>query len=387
MIDFNLDGIQGAMTSADDPIMIALEKRYGTPQTVDTQSPFDLSLLMTGAEICAGDYPITWVWDKMWPEKSIILLYGKGGCGKSTITTQAVDAVSDGLPYLGLNTEKRPVVILDYENPMGVLKSRGDNVNPHSNVFYWTISANPPQLNQPDWESLKSLVVTLGNPLLIFDTLQSACSDLDINSNFEYSPIMSKLKHLSELGATIILLHHTPKSDDTQYLGASIIYSQSDHVMAMFPVNKAGLDKECTDSDSAKVYRFGSKDKTRYAHHKIYVKFDEDKKLFVKADGPDQEVIKILQETIEEIHPANQSAILKHENIKTLVGRNTAAKLLKDFNGVYWNSYQSEKNSILYVPIFISGKQEPQNIAENTVNTEFPSLPEWARETGKQDYA
>ena len=341
---------------------------------------FDLSLLETGGDIRSGDYSVNWIWENMFPEGAIILFYAKGGSGKSTLISQLAEAISNSAPFLGLQTSKRPVVILDYENPLGVLKGRMETIDAQEGVFYWTIKNNPPQLNDPEWESLCNLVATLVNPLLIFDTLQSSTANLDITSNKDYSPVMSRIKTLREMGATVVLLHHTPKSDATEYIGPSVIYNQSDHVIAMYPVKKAGTDEEkSTDGDKPPVYRLGSKDKTRYAHHKIFVTFDNKKKFFIKSDGPDQDAIKILQDLIAELAPVNQSTLSMHDSVETLIGKRAAESLLKSFSGTYWNSYKGEKNATIYTPIFSGGETGTLKQAGNTMDTEFTSYPEWAK--------
>lgn len=163
---------------------------------------------------------------------------------------------------------------------------------------------------------------------------------------------MLKLKRLRDLGATIILLHHTPKDDDTQYLGASVIYSQVDHVLAMYPIKQAGNNSEAVDdSEKPRVYRFGTKGKTRFAHHKLLVQFDGSKKLFVKSDGPDHDVINLLLEIITECEPIKQIDLITNETVLALVGRNSATRVLKQYVGVHWDSYKGENNSTFYTSI------------------------------------
>lgn len=403
MIDFN--SVSPQLPESSDSVLATIAHKFGIQSIpAGDPGPFDLSRLKTGAEIFQGDYVISWIWDKMIPEGAVILFYAQGGSGKSTIVSQLADAVSQGAPFMGLQTQQRPVVIVDYENPLGVLKGRIAAVNSETSVMFWTLTDEPPQLDKPEWESFVALVGTLKNPLMIFDTLQSATSDLDVTSNKDYSPVMRKLKQLRELGATIVLLHHTPKADATKYVGASVIFNQVDHVLAQYPVRQSGTDAEAADDETAHVYRFGTRDKTRYGHHKIYVKFDEDKKVFVESDGPDQDAIDILKRVIGERSPINQSALLADTSVSCLMSQAKAKALLKSFTGIYWTAEKREKNATVYAPIqFVSfshprgvktekqksddadplEKQGTPDNSQRPINSEFVSLPEWARKTEK----
>ena len=312
--------------------------------------PFDLSRLTKGKDIAAGDYSVTFVVDKLIPENAIILDYGKGGCGKSTLKTQMAGAIVSGKPFMGLDTLKRPVVIIDYENPPAVLKERvkalgGDP----DDVYFWTTENTPPQMTKDEWQDLKSLVVTLVNPVLIFDTLSSSCSDLDILSNKDFSPVMHKMKELRGAGATIILLHHTPKQDETKYIGASCIYNQVDHVLAMYPVRGTDEEREVVDEDQAKIYRWGTKDKTRFKHHAIYVEFDEDEKCFVEARDPDHDILDRIKKLVSEQQDINQTGIINQ--IGTTVSQAKIKRLLNHNEDKLWTVERGEKNAKIYRPI------------------------------------
>lgn len=335
-----------------------LETIGATPEWTDPNTiPFDLSRLKTGADILAGDYHFRYAWEKMFPEGAIILFYGQGGFGKSTLARQVGHAISKGEMFLGLRTDKRPVVLADYENPMTVLKKGLTAIGQESNVYYWTISDEPPQLDKDEWEQLKSLVTTLRNPLLIFDTLQSATFSLDITSNADYSPVMNRLKQLRELGATIVILLHTVKADATKYVGASVIFNQVDHVLALYPIDANGKYKEPATNDADLLYRFGSKDKTRYGHHSLHIKFNKDTCLFQLATTPDLEEMKILAGIISDIHrdtACNFRGILDAlENQECLldISEKNIRRLLKKGDGVYWQSRRGLNNVALFEPL------------------------------------
>jgi len=318
----------------------------------DGLQPFDLSRLTLGSEISAGDYSATFLVDKILPENSITLFYARGGSGKSTIATQMASAIVSSKPFMGLDTIKRPVVIIDYENPLAVLSNRLKVIDGSGEIYFWLGGNNPPQLNKSKWKELKILVATLVNPLIIIDTLSSSCSGLDILSNGDFSPIMHNIVELRNIGSTVILLHHTPKQDETKYIGASTIYNNCDHILAMYPVKTPDTQKEMTDEDDAKIYRLGTKDKSRFEHYAIYVEFDYDKKIFVPSSDPDQEVIDRLYRIIADNAPINQRDILKEFGSDESRGK--LKRLLNRNEGRLWNVTKGEHNAKDYRPIQFS---------------------------------
>jgi hypothetical protein len=309
---------------------------------------FDLSRLTLGKDIAAGEYQINYLVDKLIPEQAVILFYAKGGSGKSTLATQIAGAVIGGQSFLGLATTKRPVVIIDYENPYAILKKRIKVVAGSEQVYFWTGANNPPQLNQKEWTDLKALVHTLNRPLIVIDTLSSSTSGLDILSNGDYAKVMSKILELRNLGATIILLHHTPKGDATQYIGASSIYNQCDHILAMYPVKSPGAEVEVTDEDEAKVYRLGTKDKTRFEPFSMFIEFDIEAGAFVLARDPDNDTLEKISRIIDRLTPnATQTAIVSEAKEQGLPEKKTR-RLLHSHEGREWIMTPGLKNAKIY---------------------------------------
>ena len=78
--------------------------------------------------------------------------------------------------------------------------------------------------------------------------------------------------------------------------------NQADHILAMYPVKTLDSQKETTDEDDAKIYRLGTKDKTRFEPFAMYIEFDEDKSIFVPAADPDQEGLDRLLKIVRKMH-------------------------------------------------------------------------------------
>jgi archaellum biogenesis ATPase FlaH len=338
----------------------------GDFESPDVYRFFDMSRLTLGSDIAAGDYEVSFVIDKLIPEDASILFYGKGGCGKSTLATQMGAAINEGHLFMGLSTIKRPVVIIDYENPLAVQKRRVEAVKHSGGIYFWTTCNEPPRLDENGWSELKSLITTLEKPVIIIDTLASSCPNSDIADNKSMAPVMKRIIELRNLGATIILLHHSPKGDETKWIGATCIYSQVDHVIAMYPVKKMGDDTEAADDDEVKTYRFGTKDKSRFEHFAMYVVFDEDKSHFVEADDPDNDIIKMIQQEIARNQSVNQSALLA--TMKSYCPDKKLKRLLKNGEGRFWVIEKGLHNSKIYRTKISLAVWQPQGV--NNCQTE-----------------
>jgi RecA-family ATPase len=86
----------------------------------DNTSEEIISNLETWESIRALDIKIEWIIDRLIPKDSITLLFGKGGIGKTWLSMDMARSIGRGKPFLGLSTEKTPVVFVDFENPLAV---------------------------------------------------------------------------------------------------------------------------------------------------------------------------------------------------------------------------------------------------------------------------
>ena len=296
----------------------------------------DLSkALRTGRDLQILDIPIRWAVKNFIPLESITLLPGKGGMGKTTIAIQGGDAISRGVLFLGHETIQRPVIYIDFENSLPVLIDRIRRIGA-GEVSFWhtTNEIRPPRLDSKEWVLYKQLPQ---GSVLIFDTLRAAQSR-DENDSQHMAFIMQRLKELRDLGYTIILLHHTPKSNERIYKGSTAIFDLSDHVLGLYKVRKGNHEEIDEDDDTGDYcYRLGTRDKTRYEPYHVFLEFDKSKGIFRIALDPDTDDLEAIQQILEKKGELNQSQIfevVKEElNLKS---KSKLVSLLRKGNNKYW---------------------------------------------------
>jgi RecA-family ATPase len=272
------------------------------------------------------------------------LLFGRGGIGKTSLSLQIARVIANGLPFDTLRTIKTPVYYVDFENPLSVLKERVEKIGQSDNLYVWHISNNPmpPRLDNSQWELYRQLPAGL----LIFDTLRAAHLS-DENNSKDMTIVVSRLKELREMGFTILLLHHTPKGNEGIYKGSTALLDLVDHCLGL-----EGLKGDDTvEFDEDNLYRLGTRIKTRYEPHHLFLKFNPDIKGFEVAKDPDIEVIEAIYELIADKDKLNTNQV--YELVKKELDMKSKAqvlKLLKKGVGKFWDT-EKRGRAVFYSPI------------------------------------
>lgn len=336
--------------------------------SVSSLQPDDLRTprLRTGAEIRSLNIKIEWLIDGIIPKNAVTLFFGRGGIGKTTLAMQMCNAIASGQNFLGKNTQKTTVIYVDYENSLPVLSDRLKTVGA-DNVLFWSSADDPKKLDQQD-DVYLNLLRQNPNCLFVFDTLRSA-QDGDENDSRFMAGVMKTVRKLRDHGATIILLHHTKKSEDDIYKGSTAIFDLVDHVLGLYPFKKEKNSQESDDEmakSSTPPFFFGTKDKTRFKPSKNYLRFDNDRHLFMLIDDPQVDHLLKIQEMIPEAGIIQKNLLIKLD-AELGLKKGRALKLLDAGTGQYWSAEKNPKNNnaITYKPVsrFLNplGEEKPEN--------------------------
>ncbi len=309
-------------------------------------------VVMTGEQLQAMKIEVEWTLDKLIPSRSLTLLHGPGGLGKTWLALAIAEAVQTGMPFLGLQTIQRPVVFIDYENPLPMLIDRVRQLN-ILGVSFWHLSASvrPPKLDGPDWAHYKSFPA---GSLMIFDTAR-ASHDGEENSDQDAALVMNRLKEIRELGNDILLLYHTTKLNERRARGATTWEDLADHVLAFYKVRRETFEEiEGDDKDPNALLFLGTGRKSRYEPFHLYLSADLSAGHFSIADSPDAEAINAVAEYIAGPGSGQKQgdiiAWAKGEGVGPLRRAGFLALLNRGESMGLWQSHRGFRGAKIYEP-------------------------------------
>jgi hypothetical protein len=153
-----------------------------------------------------GGTEIEYIREPELPKGAIVALTGDSGSGKSTLATAWARDAYDV-----------PVLFLDRENPLSFIIDRLDRVGfgDCSRLRFWGgwLETSPPL---PDAPVVLEWVRSCDpKPLIVVDSL-SAFHDGDQNDASEMRRFMQRCRRLTDLGATVVIIHHDGKGETSR---------------------------------------------------------------------------------------------------------------------------------------------------------------------------
>ncbi len=151
------------------------------------------------------------------PAGSIGLLVGDSGLGKSPLAYQMGLCVAAGVPFLGLETCKRRVVLCDFENGIADIHKLVERLGGYlglptlpDDLYVWTLNDSLPRYGQPG-HTLMDMLQDLRPGLAIIDSIGSYTPRAE-EKNSDATLMLQQFRCLArDHGTTTLGVHHRRK--------------------------------------------------------------------------------------------------------------------------------------------------------------------------------
>jgi len=249
------------------------------------------------------------------------MITGTAGVGKSMLAMYLMAAVAKGERFLGRKTEQLTVLLLDRENPAGVVAERFDLFGlPAVGVHAWGtwLQDEPPAPDSPI-----VLDYCSRNPsLVVIDTLIRFHGG-DESSSTDTAAFNARCRKLAATGAAVVILHHTGKGlTGSNYRGSSDIAGGVDTAYAL-ELNEGGKG---LDSLRLRCFKF----RVGEMPEPLHIKLEENR--FEVTSDPTAEARKTKFQAV--IDAVNRSPGISTKSLvdgvrRVGVGRNEADNLIR----------------------------------------------------------
>jgi hypothetical protein len=194
--------------------------KFGSPKSDSFLTARERFHVRTPAELAercrvigTGSYLI----DGLIPDRSITLLAGDSGLGKSALLYQLGLSVATGTPFLGRSTRSGRVLYLDYENGIGQCfeivqrqaRFLGLDGNPR-NLLLWNMNDSSPQFGQKN-HTLVDIIGKMRPDVAIIDSLGAWWPDIEEKNSLALIALRQLRVLIRDLGVSIIFVHHLRK--------------------------------------------------------------------------------------------------------------------------------------------------------------------------------
>ena len=183
-----------------------------------------------------------WLIERLFPTGGLVELYGAPGSGKSWIALDWAFHIALGMPWQGLRTKQAPVVYIAAEG-RGGLGQRVDawltTYRPSGEVPVYFSVRPCDLLGEGSQELLDTCAAFISNPaepetdlvpgLVILDTLARCFTGGDENETADMARFVASVDRLRhELGATVLVVHHTGKDRSRDERGSNVLRAAAD---------------------------------------------------------------------------------------------------------------------------------------------------------------
>jgi len=303
---------------------VSTVQQSAQPRIVVAESNRKIRNIDDISSIWKRESELSWLVPGLLADGSVNLLSGASDVGKTWFSLFLAGAVARGSSVFGQEVGPRRVVYLDGENPDYVIKQKlfDLGIAETANLKIWGGWENepPPGPGDPvivDWAQKE-------RPLFIWDSLVEF-SPGDEQSSRETRNFMRKFRRLAFLGATVIILHHTGKSDGSQeYRGSSDIKAVVDMAFLLERVgNRRELDEVVLEQFKSRLAVI-PKRKLKFVRRVGFELLETIETTVSNAPDP----IEVVKEIVAATPGLNQSEIVKRA-MAAGISKHTVPEILK----------------------------------------------------------
>lgn len=172
-------------------------------------------------DVKEGELGEEWLIEGLWEYDSVGLIVAPPKSYKSTLITNMAVAVASGKPFDGRKVIQGGVLILQGENSLVAEKSRMMNIAGTTDLPIYYVQSS---INLDNIEVLKRTIIENNIKMLVIDPLYLLFGSGNMNLQVDVTPKLRTLTELrKETGCSIILVHHTRKTDGSTDLSTSDI--------------------------------------------------------------------------------------------------------------------------------------------------------------------
>ena len=203
------------------------------------------------------------------PPRSVNILVGDSGIGKSPLAYQLGLAVASGTPFLDMPVQQGKVLLVDFENSLTDLRWIMMQQRKHLGLekFPYTFQVWPMHLN-PMQDRVEEVVAIFKPDLVILDSLRSFSPTMESDSCAAVDQIKRLRVIAAESGTAFLLIHHVRKQaagrfrlsgelEDSEVMewllrtaGVRALINQTDVRLALAPRRRAAPSRRSPPPDS-----------------------------------------------------------------------------------------------------------------------------------------
>jgi hypothetical protein len=181
-----------------------------------------------------------WLVEDLIVKHSVNMIFGKSGSTKSFLALHMALALSHKREFFELGSDVDahvPVVYLALEGKSGMknrLKGYHQWFGKDKPKDFYVSDFNPVLTQDATVDAFIEQTKKLGlkDPLIIIDTYNQATPSMNENDAGQTGAVMKNCqKMVKELGATVLIVHHSNKSEDGDYRGSSAIHGAMDTML------------------------------------------------------------------------------------------------------------------------------------------------------------